>query len=110
MYKIIAIQHIHANFSSCSSDDVWLEKRFWLPFPPQIGISIKLGEDLYIEPIEIVYHHGSLGYFKVYVPSDKELYNKQFNTRGSESHIIDKERLYEIVWEYRQAGWKLEHE
>jgi hypothetical protein len=123
MYKVTAILHIHANFSGCSSDDVWLEKDFELPFPPVKGMPIEFpttcdinckvcfGEGMNVNPIEI-YYHIDTGVFKVYVASDKELYNKALNERKTlllhpKEQKEFSDELYRIVYFWRHIGWEL---
>ncbi len=104
MHKVTLILHVHSCFAGASSDDVWMEKRFKLPFAPTVGLQLLdgySGED----KIEELYYDVAKGEFKAYVTPDKELYHAGLKSECPLSTNF-KERLEEIVSEYEKSGWK----
>lgn len=94
---VIVIQQIHGTFASSSSQDVWLERRFDLPFAPFSGLGLS-DEGFECAIVEVEYDAAKQE-FRCYIESEKEIYNAVLNHKPHRP-------IAELVAEYLENGWK----
>jgi hypothetical protein len=97
----VLIKHIHSGFAALSSGDVFLEKRLALPFAPYPGLTINHGDlqwEIGAEPE--IYFDLERQRFKVYVESDKTLYDAALHRQA------DPPSLESIVEGWIESGWE----
>ena len=99
-FKVVVRMQIHSCMASVSSDDVWLERRLMLPFPPYVGLNISSGE--WECEISEVYWDCDKKQFKCYTAPDTTLYDAALRPSP------DTPKLETIVKEYLESGWKRE--
>lgn len=99
MIKTKFIKQIHSSLSSMSSNDVWMERSFTLPFLINKNINVNYKDFYTGEVLEIIYDIENEEVL-AYVEEDKELYCTERQREGRRS-------LEEIVKEYQECGWEL---
>lgn len=96
--RLLVKKQIHSSFSSVSLDDVWLERRFDLPFAPFVGLNLVDGE--WNCNIEELIYDISKEEFVAYTESNTEIYYAALNK-------INHRPIEEIVAEYEMYGWAI---
>jgi len=105
-FKCVAIMQIHSSVSAVSSDDIWLEKRFTLPFPPQKGMAIMVDDcELELEPKN---GRSQSGFLQIsWDTKDKEftIFFEDSEIYAAKSHRQNHRDISEIKKEYTDEGW-----
>ena len=100
-FQVLVRLQIHGSFSAASTEDVWLERRFTLPFPPFNDLTITIGEwDCTLTEVS---WDADKGEFRCYVKSDKQIYNACLP--GRELPEAQRPQMAEIVKDYLSDGW-----
>lgn len=101
--EIQLTKHIHANFASVCSEDVWLIRVMKLPIQPFVGLTIVDNHFKFEETIKEITYNYKKDVVTCYVEDDKELYDK--GLKSDNFMRINEKRLTEIVKEYGKVGW-----
>jgi hypothetical protein len=100
MFKVIAYKQINAGAGSCSSGDIYLIKKFELPFAPYKDLELKTGD--WWLTIHDVHWDIDEGVFKIYAESDRQIYNAY-------NHKQEPLSIHNIVDEYiENYHWEIE--
>ncbi len=99
--KVILIKHIHSCFAGVSSEDIYLEREFDLPFAPYPNMYINYGDfEAHIKAVSYLIEKRE---FRCYCEEDKEIYDAQLYHKEHRD-------IKEIVKEYEEIGWEIRKE
>jgi hypothetical protein len=98
-YKIRVLKQIHGCFATVSTEDTYLKKDIELPFVPQIGMYLRITDDIDVEVKDFSYDCIKQT-FKIYATEDTTFGNLHQNT--------DKLDYNKHVDEYIKYGWEFE--
>ena len=96
-YAIRILQQIHGCFASVSTEDTYLKKDIVLPFIPQIGMYLRVTDDIEVEVTDFSYDLNKQ-MFCIYAPED--------NTFGNMRNIPDEYSYNQHVDDYINCGWE----